>query len=394
MIKKNVILVTGATGSLGGELVKRFLFTGYETVILIRPDDKGSINAKVKHLFFRIGYGQPFPTLQLENLKVVEGDITAPGLGMPAEQYKELSEEIDEVFHCAASIKFTGVSRDDLINCNHKGTENVLQFCLSGKKKHIHHISTAYVAGRKKGIAYENEIDESYGFNNSYEESKFLAEKSVHNFASKQGLDFTIYRPSIIIGDSKTGYTRNFDGLYIFIKTIISLKNRLDFSVGEGNIKQIRARIPGSAHTTVNLVPIDYVINAIMSIFFDRNRSGKTFHIINPNPPSLSHILEIIMEVLQVTGLKFIGYDKIKREEMSPLERIIWKRLEKYGGYMHNATYFQSKNALSILNDFCVTCPKMTKSLMSTLINFAVQNEWRDESANTDHSYQNYTNFG
>lgn len=375
------IFITGVTGFLGSELAQRFLMLNYEITVLVHSNNNASAEERVKQLFDKSVYDTAVSNIDAIKLHIVEGDIKQNNLGMDITTYDSLSNSIDEVFHCAAATKFSGIDSSELIKTNHIGTENVLQFCLSGKKKHIHHISTAYVAGRKKGIVYESELNDSHGFNNIYEESKFMAEQSVQNFSLKHGLDFTVYRPTIIVGDSRTGHTLNSDGLSLFTRTLLSIKRRIknsqqnkDSILKENDNVYIPVRILGNAETTINLVPVDYVINTIMSIFLDRNRSRTTFHIVNPYPPTLSFILESIIDTIKVTGPTIVGTNELQAEGMTSLEKMISKKLDVYNLYMHNEPYFQSKNTMEILNDFCITCPKITKQIISMFVNYLISN--------------------
>ena len=147
-----------------------------------------------------------------------------------------------------------------------KGTENMLQFANSGKQKRFHYVSTAYVAGKQSGVIYENEMVNEPLFNNEYERSKFVAEQLVSKYAKNSNIPYTIYRPGIIVGDSRTGATCKFDNLYLFVKVLFNIKNSF-YKHRSGDSNDFAIRVPGDPEALINLVPIDYVADAIVAIF-------------------------------------------------------------------------------------------------------------------------------
>ena len=391
MDNQKTVLLTGSTGFLGSELLKRFILLDYDIKLLVRANSNINPEEKIKQLLARPGLDTP--VLQLGRVQVFEGDITDINLGLNENTFHELSNSVHEVFHCAAATKFSGLTRKDLLTTNYTGTNNIIKFCISGRKKHLHYISTAYVAGEKKGIVYEDELDDSHGFHNHYEESKFLAEASIHRYASTHSLNYTIYRPSIIIGDSKTNYTMNFDSIYLFSRTLFLLKRRfkskaknseltmspplekLSLDKLNGNV-HMPIRIPANPDATLNLVPIDYVTCAIVSIFLDKVRVNKTFHIVNPYPPKLKFLLEAISDAIGITGTVIVEHNNYQIKDVTSLEKKIWEKIKVYNLYMRCEPFFQSNNAQSILNDFYIECPKITKKVIYDLIKYAIDNNW------------------
>ena len=170
----------------------------------------------------RTGADESLYDLFLSNVEIFEGDITSRDLGLEEKEYIKLCYEVDEVFHCAAATHFENQRADELVTVNVKGTENMLQFANSDKQKRFHYISTAYIAGRQNGIVYENEMIDEPLFNNEYERSKFIAEQVVIKYVESNEIPYTIYRPSIIVGDSKTGATCNLT-IYIFLQRFYSI---------------------------------------------------------------------------------------------------------------------------------------------------------------------------
>ena len=242
--REKTILVTGSTGFLGSAVTRRLLVSGCKLRLLIRKRDSDPFQSSfgreslIKELILgnqldeysqeqcRVVGGQlnndkPLHELFFSNVEICEGDITSRNLGLEKQEYRRLCDEVDEVFHCAAVTHFKMQGANEHMDVNVRGTENMLQFTDSGKQKRFHHISTAYVAGKHNDVICENEMVNKPLFNNEYERSKFVAEQLVIKYAKSNDISYTIYRPSIIVGDSKTGDTCKFDNLYIFAKVFV-----------------------------------------------------------------------------------------------------------------------------------------------------------------------------
>jgi thioester reductase-like protein len=277
MEKRNkTILITGANGFLGGAITKRLLVLGYELRLLIRKRHR---NRSITEDFIVNNHiNESLYDLFLDNVEIFEGDVTSECLGLGEGVYKKSCSEVDEVFHCAAATHFESQRADELMMVNVNGTKNLLRFANSAKQKRFHYISTAYVAGKREGVVFEDELDEEPQFNNEYEKSKFVAEQMMVQYAKDNAIPYTIYRPSIIVGDSRTGFTCKFDNLYLFSKVLLNIKNdyvnrqRQDSTGQDGNIT---IRVPGDPNAAVNLVPIDYVADAIVAISGKREAVGK-----------------------------------------------------------------------------------------------------------------------
>ncbi len=148
-------------------------------------------------------------------LVVEEGDITDPRLGLSEARYDELAGEVRRVYHLAA-IYDLAVPEAIAVKVNVDGTQHIIDFCRACKSLERHHyVSTCYVAGKRKGLVKESELDEGQEFKNHYESTKYAAEVLVRD--SMADIPTTVYRPGIVVGDSKTGDTQKFDGPYFIL---------------------------------------------------------------------------------------------------------------------------------------------------------------------------------
>jgi nucleoside-diphosphate-sugar epimerase len=396
--KQEIILVTGSTGFLGSAVARRLLASGYKLRLLIRKrDDDTSPNFfgwenTIKELIpgnqfdkylseqgslagIRMGADESLYDLFLSNVEIFEGDITSRDLGLEKDEYKRLCYEADEVFHCAAATHFENQRADELMIVNVKGTENMLQFANSYKQKRFHYISTAYVAGKQEGIIYENETADEPLFNNEYERSKFIAEQVVVKYARSNEIPYTIYRPGIIVGDSKTGVTCKFDNLYTFAKVLFNIRNALTNHKSE-NLNDITVRVPGVPDALINLVPVDYVADAIVAILKGKETADKIFHITNPNPPELGELRDLLMPVLGINGINVLIDGQLELERLSTMERLFLRQTRTYYSYLFSRLRFDCRNTQSVLKRAGITCPAITKDLVKVIVDFAISRNW------------------
>ncbi len=372
-----VILVTGATGFLGGAITKRLLVLGYELRLLIRKRHR---NRSITEDFIANNHiNESLYDSFLDNVEIFEGDITSEGLGLGEDVYKKLCSEVDEVFHCAAATHFENQRAGELMMVNVNGTENLLRFANSAKQKRFHYISTAYVAGKREGVIFEDELDEEPQFNNEYEKSKFVAEQMVVQYAKDNAIPYTIYRPSIIVGDSRTGFTCKFDNLYLFSKVLLNIKNdyvnrqRQDSTDQDGNVT---IRVPGDPNARVNLVPIDYVADTIVAISRKREAIGKILHIANPNPPVLNELRDYLMSVLEIKGVDISIEGQMEHKRLSTIERLFLRQTRTYYPYIFGKLRFDCSNTQDALKGTGINCPAITHDLIKTLLDYAISHNW------------------
>jgi thioester reductase-like protein len=257
------ILLTGATGFVGMELLARYLErTDRNIVALVRAsddDDAGVRIAETVHNLFGIR-GQRYAG----RVQALAGELTEPGLGLAAATRDELAERVRTIIHCAASVAFTSpLVQARAINLT--GTSRMLDFAelaiTRGGLERFAHVSTAYVAGTHAGRFSEPDLDLGQGFNNSYEQSKFEAEQLIR---ARAEIPSTILRPSIVVGDRRSGWTAAFNVLYWPLRA---------FARG------LFTAVPAIPAAPVDVVSIDYVADAIHSLCESPSGVGETYNL-------------------------------------------------------------------------------------------------------------------
>ena len=212
------------------------------------------------------------------------GDITLTDCGLSAKDIEFLQSTIREVWHLAA-VYDLAIDRDRAFHINLNGTKQVLGLIKQFKNLERHYyISTAYVSGDRTGVIYEEELNVGQRFRNYYEETKFLAEVEVRN--SMREIPTTIFRPGIVVGDSKTGETQKLDGPYYVINLMSKLPNTFAMS------------LIGSGRNTVNFVPVDFLISAMSYLSSRVESRDKIYHLTDPNPLTQLEIFNLLSGLL------------------------------------------------------------------------------------------------
>jgi thioester reductase-like protein len=272
------VLLTGATGFVGMEVLVRYLERGDRSVIaLVRADDDDAAAARIAAVLENL-FGNRAADYA-HRVTAVAAELTAPRLGLDDSARKRLAERVTTIVHGAASVSFTlPLPEARLINV--EGTRRMLELAeLAADRGGLDlygHISTAYVAGTHAGRFCERDLDLGQTFHNSYEQSKFEAEQLVR---ASRDLPIKILRPSIVVGDRTSGWTSAFNVLYWPLRA---------FSRG------LFPAVPAIDTATVDVVSVDYVADAIYALCEqpgEPTRPPETYHLTAwPNASTLGEI--------------------------------------------------------------------------------------------------------
>ena len=281
MLYRESIFITGFPGFIAGRLLERLAIPETQFFLLVQPHLVEQAMAEVEEI-------ADFTNTPLESFVIVEGDVTLPKLGIPDADLETIQYETTDVFHLAAAYDL-GVAKDVAFNVNLQGTKNVNDLVCSLKNlRRYNYISTCYVAGRRLGKILETDLDHKAGFRNFYEETKYLAEIEVEQL--KSHLPVTIFRPSVVVGDSQTGETAKYDGIYHLIQYLRKAPGLLRvLNVGNDSVR-------------LNLVPVDFVVAAIAELACDMNAVGKTIALADPEPMTTAELFDVIAK--DMTGRK------------------------------------------------------------------------------------------
>lgn len=277
MALNETIFLTGFPGFIAGRLLKRLVMEGARFLLLVQP----AFMQRAREEVARLASETEAPA---SSFQLIEGDITQPDLGMAAGEIERARQETTIIFHLAA-VYDLAVEQNLAMRVNVEGTRNVNQFALTVPGlRHYHYVSTCYVAGLRTGRILETELRHEAGFRNFYEETKYLAELEVD--ALKERLPVTIHRPSVVCGDSRTGETAKYDGVYYLIHYLRKQPSLLSlFNIG-------------NLQVTLNLVPVDFVVEAMTALVSDERAIGKTLQLADPDPLTTHKLFETIAKAL------------------------------------------------------------------------------------------------
>lgn len=289
---RNVYFITGVTGDLGGELLRQLAKSSEnEIYCLIRSRDTVMHDQRLSIVLEE----NNIPTHG--NIFSIEGDVCEKKMNMSNDVYQGLTKRVHHVIHCAADVRFNQPI-DAIRKTNVEGTRNMLDFaaqCHGNNPSFVqfNYISTAYVAGKRKGVIYENELSDKSGFNNSYEQSKYEAELLTNQY-KETGLPVIIFRPSIILGASHDGRVKKGSVLYPMIKLYVKVLPSLC--------------LPVANKTAMDVVPLDFVGRAITFICSDKNNNNQCYHLALGKGRTIfeTQLLKIMVEELEIDDVRFV----------------------------------------------------------------------------------------
>jgi thioester reductase-like protein len=286
MPDRDTFFITGFPGFIANRLLERLARQDVRFELLVQP----ALITRAREEIARIA---GVSGKDVGDFHTVEGDISQPNLGMDLSASRLVRQQTNRIFHLAAAYDLA-VERDLAFRVNVGGTRNLVEFARSIPHiSHLHHVSTCYVAGKREGQILETELRHEAGFRNFYEESKYLAELEVESV--KNELPVTIHRPAVVCGDSRTGETAKYDGVYYLIHYLLRWPKMLSLL----NI--------GNHEVSLNLVPVDFVVDAMAALAFDERAIGKTVQLADPRPLTTHQLFNSIAKSIngqrsRVTG--------------------------------------------------------------------------------------------
>jgi thioester reductase-like protein len=346
------VFITGFPGFIAGRLLRRLATGGGRFLLLVQPNFAERAEEELKSIAEQAG--KP-----VSDFSILPGDITEPGLGLSGGALESARSESTTLFHLAA-IYDLAVARETATRVNVEGTRNVNNFARSlSRLRQYHYVSTCYVAGKRTGVILERELRHEAGFRNYYEETKYLAETEVD--ALKTELPITIHRPAVVCGDSKTGETAKYDGIYYLIRYLLKWPSVLSaFNIGNGDV-------------TLNLVPVDFVVEAMSALARDPLSVGKTVQLADPDPLTTSQLFNTIARCIEGKGARItLPPSLVETSLMLPLSPKITDLPHSAVPYFFLKQTYDTVQARELLEPHGISCPPFD-SYVKTIIDYVVR---------------------
>ena len=368
------IVLTGVTGFVGQNLLAhlRSANPADKFSVLIRAHSKAE--GEIRYLQILKAMSDKIDIAStLDRSEVLVGDITTPWLGLSPEIYQRISHNLTHIIHAAANVSFQ-LPLSQARFCNVWGTSRIIELAQEAQKygrlQRLAYLSTAYVCGNRSGMIYEDELYCHQRFDNSYQQSKCEAEQMINIW--KDRLPVTIFRPSIIVGNSKTGRTSAFNVIYYPLKLLC--RGVLKF-------------IPGSPDIPLDIVPVDYVCEAINHIVFQTELGiGETFHL-TTGPGNLNTTGEIITKALNffrevIPGLniplpKFISPEFYRLAKLLAVHRTkeYLRKFESYIPFLNSVKLFDNSYALAALSKTTIKAPSFNRYI-DRILQYCLDVDW------------------
>jgi len=340
MAAGRVLFVTGYPGFIGRRLVRRLAerTRGERARIALLVQSRNAAAARAALAADGV------------DADLLEGDVEQMHLGLSGAEWKALARDVTDVWHLAARAHLD-VPRAELRRVHVEGTRNVLDLAAAAPRlRRLNHFSTAYVSGDRVGVILEEELAMGQRFHNAYEETKYEGERLVRR--AQADLPATVYRPSVVVGDSRTGEIDRFEGPYALAILLVA------------SPLSVPLPLPGDAVAPLNVVPVDFVVEAARSIARDPRGEGKTVHLVDPAPLSARRVYEMIA----ARAGKKLPHVSVPARAFQALLRLPF--LERYSGvhrpaleYLNHLAVYNCRNLIELLDGTGIRCPPLSSYL-------------------------------
>lgn len=340
--RNKVIFISGATGFIGSHLAAEFLRNGCRLIALARPRDGVSPWQRLVEAITSVD-----ETIEINdrNLLAISGSVEGDIEDWLRQIREKTADDIDEVWHLAAIFKIRKQTQEEVQTVNIGGVRRILEFVRtvnSVKIPRYFHVSTAYSQGRRSEIVAEEIVEYGTQFRSLYDWSKHEGEHLVKECHDLYGLDASILRPSIVVGSPKSDVV-NDAAYYAVLETFYSVAKRAEVTMGDDFDGNIGVRFWCEPRASLNIVPIDFVVKAMILLSQRKSLIGnslKIFNVVNEDPPMINFVRDIMCESLGVTGIETVTKGVFSTEPMTPLEKLVERRIAFQAPYARENTIF------------------------------------------------------
>lgn len=361
-------LLTGATGLVGRYLMRDLLASGDQVAVLVRPKKRVSAEDRIEKI---MQYWEAASGKSLRRPVVLSGDVSAPDFGFDRNTIDWLKSHCNRMIHNAAVLKFHASTRQEEPWCtNLLGTQQAIDVASKADIGNMHYVSTAYVCGNRNQHILETDFDDSHGFRNAYEHSKFEAEKAIRS--ADQFDKLTIYRPVVISGDSQTGYTSTYHGLYVYLR-LFSMFVPEQARDADGRILT-PIKVPLEGDEPRNVVPVDWVSRVFCELFHNPDAHGRTFHLAPDEYLTPSAVVEACYDYFNSHGVEFCGESVPEDHQQPEYAEKIFDNIAIYQQYESNDPHFDTTNLKRFAKN--IPCPPIDAATIHRYLDFGNADDW------------------
>jgi thioester reductase-like protein len=337
MPDRETFFITGFPGFIANRLLERLARKECDFILLVQPSLLGRAREEIARI-------APLCGRDVADFRFVEGDISEPQLALNFADLELIQQQTTRVFHLAA-VYDLAVPEDLAMRVNAGGTRNVVELARTlPHLRQFHHVSTCYDAG----------------YRNYYEESKYLAELEVES--AKVDLPITVHRPAVVCGDSKTGETGKYDGVYYLIHYLLRWPSVLS-TINIGNHK-----------VSLNLVPVDFVVDGMAALAFDERAIGKTLQLADPEPLTTNQLFNAIAKSIDGHRSKITAPAKwVRFLLMLPPSPKITGLPHHAVPYFFVKQLYDTRQAQELLAPHGIYCPPF-ETYVDRIVGFAKEN--------------------
>jgi nucleoside-diphosphate-sugar epimerase len=376
------VTLTGATGFLGSHLMAALLKRGRKLIILGRASEEGNLAQRIADLLAWFGLEELNGQIEAK-----EVDLLNPFLGLNGPEYHELCAGTDLILHCASDTRFSESRRRESMDANVRSLDGIIGLAKDSAVTCFHYISTAYVNEPRAELCPEAPVSRKI-FANVYEETKAMAEHEVASRLGSYAIPFTIVRPSIVYGDSRTGRSNRFNALYYHVKSLYYIREiyvkeirerggrkarECGIHLDEHGVLHVPLRIFLAEPGYINLIPIDYFVSAALSIL-DHPDPGGIYHITGNDPSTPEALASYCEMFLKMKGIR-IEYGSAPHNcFQNPPEALFNRFIEPYRPYLSDTRTFERSNTNRVTSGLFP--PPFTYPIFERCMDYALRASW------------------
>jgi thioester reductase-like protein len=362
--RTDAVLITGVTGFVGTAIMLRILERSDRPVVaLVRAADREEATARVRAALADVVPDAAALDTYMSRTRAVPADLLADGLGLRFGDREDITYHCDEILHCAASVSFD-LPLDAARAVNASGAARVAELATrcavrgAGLQRLVH-VSTAYVAGDRDGVFGEDDVTLDHPFRNTYEQTKHEAEQILRAWTPR--LPLQVVRPSIVVGERGTGWTRSFNVLYWPLKMFA--RGRLPV-------------VPARADAPVDVVPVDYVADVVLGL---AGAPEGTYHAVaGEHASTVAEVIDLAAARFGVPAPAIVDpavLDEALARPMSEPQRRALEQARIFFPYFRLGVRFDDRWARSILAPAGVAAEPLP-AYFDTLMDYAQHAAW------------------